>query len=763
MNYVQSFNLFGVDAKQIPSITGSGAPTTKTEGAVGCFYMDTASENKDVYKCTAVANGAYTWVAFGNGSSSEGNSGSSEGNSGSSEGTGGSSEDNGGSTEGSAKANNHVVGRPSTNLFNKDTVTVGFYLNVSTGEYIENANYWVSDYIPVTPGETYTCDYLSFAAYYSADKTLLKSAGGTVPFTVPDNAYFLRCCCGVSELPTFKINKGEILLPYEPYGEGFLTADNLTEEFEDGIKRSLKTTFVSGRPSTNLFDKSAVTEGHYVAPSNGNLVEHPDYCVTDFIPVIPGETYTVSHVNHPTYFSISKRWKGGGVSTNTFTVPEGVYFFRCSVENNNVDSFQMNLGDTLLPYEKYGVFLTPDAISDEVVSELKNKFDETNSEDKSINMSCFDRLRNHLMNPFVKTQIKLLGDSITHGMGGTGFSATGGDIPGAVGKQNVLTATCWSNMLYHYINDNYNKDVEVSVLDERIKYNNPDDINKFVFDQTLVRLNGVSGYVLYYKYARHTGYVAVPNAVEFTFYGDHFSALYMEQKYSGIFEIYVDDIKMAEVDAYADTATHRKRADVTGLSLGEHTVRIAITGRKNESASAYQFNLCGLVIPKTAIVKPWGVSGSSSKYPIDLPSIYEETDDFVIMQFGTNDRHMFYTPDFTCENLITATNNIKTATGADIILMASCPAAYQFEYGDDAVRYYHMWDVRNAVAKAAEHFGMPYVDNYDAFMKYADQHDMSFTELLADGLHPNDLGYKVMYENIMRTFGLPIVPDYSQT
>ena len=59
MNYVEYFNLLGVDAKQIPSITGEGVPTTATEGAVGCFYMDTLTG--DIYKCTAVENGAYMW------------------------------------------------------------------------------------------------------------------------------------------------------------------------------------------------------------------------------------------------------------------------------------------------------------------------------------------------------------------------------------------------------------------------------------------------------------------------------------------------------------------------------------------------------------------------------------------------------------------------------------------------------------------------------------------------------------------------------
>lgn len=60
MNFVKSFDFFGVPARQVPSITGTGAPTTATEGAVGCLYMDTDTGN--LYKCTAASGGVYTWV-----------------------------------------------------------------------------------------------------------------------------------------------------------------------------------------------------------------------------------------------------------------------------------------------------------------------------------------------------------------------------------------------------------------------------------------------------------------------------------------------------------------------------------------------------------------------------------------------------------------------------------------------------------------------------------------------------------------------------
>jgi hypothetical protein len=58
MNFVKSFNIFGVDATQISCIKGEGIPTSLTEGDVGCLYMDTDSGK--VYKCVSPGK----WIVF---------------------------------------------------------------------------------------------------------------------------------------------------------------------------------------------------------------------------------------------------------------------------------------------------------------------------------------------------------------------------------------------------------------------------------------------------------------------------------------------------------------------------------------------------------------------------------------------------------------------------------------------------------------------------------------------------------------------------
>lgn len=72
MDYVKSQNILGVEARQLPCFPGKGAPTSKTEGAVGELYLDTDTGN--VYKCIAVSGSTYTWEIFNGGGGGGGTS-----------------------------------------------------------------------------------------------------------------------------------------------------------------------------------------------------------------------------------------------------------------------------------------------------------------------------------------------------------------------------------------------------------------------------------------------------------------------------------------------------------------------------------------------------------------------------------------------------------------------------------------------------------------------------------------------------------------
>ena len=238
MNYVKSLDLFGVEVQQIPNITGSGAPTTATEGAVGCLYMDTASENGDMYKCIAVTDGTYNWVPCTSGDSG------------------------GGSAEGAvlyteqalnpeqksqARANIGAADDadteylPGKNLFNIDTIVQGSWAVYNSGKieyYPANqyiANYRRSDYIPVTGGKKYAYsgghayheigqyNLLSYA-YYDNSKNFISgempnnSALGAFVLATPANAaYIIINFTGDNYKCNVQLEEGTVATAYEPY------------------------------------------------------------------------------------------------------------------------------------------------------------------------------------------------------------------------------------------------------------------------------------------------------------------------------------------------------------------------------------------------------------------------------------------------------------------------------------------------------------------------------------------------------------------
>lgn len=60
MNYVEKFNLLGVEVRQRPTLTGSGAPGSDLEATIGELYMD--KDTGEFYKCTEVVDGVCVWT-----------------------------------------------------------------------------------------------------------------------------------------------------------------------------------------------------------------------------------------------------------------------------------------------------------------------------------------------------------------------------------------------------------------------------------------------------------------------------------------------------------------------------------------------------------------------------------------------------------------------------------------------------------------------------------------------------------------------------
>ena len=67
MHYVKQFDINGVATKQVACIELHGKPNAATEGHVGVLGIDVDSPYHDVYKCSALKGGIYTWELLSSG------------------------------------------------------------------------------------------------------------------------------------------------------------------------------------------------------------------------------------------------------------------------------------------------------------------------------------------------------------------------------------------------------------------------------------------------------------------------------------------------------------------------------------------------------------------------------------------------------------------------------------------------------------------------------------------------------------------------
>ena len=98
--------------------------------------------------------------------------------------------------------------------------------------------------------------------------------------------------------------------------------------------------------------------------------------------------------------------------------------------------------------------------------------------------------------------------------------------------------------------------------------------------------------------------------------------------------------------------------------------------------------------------------------------------------------------------------------GIDAVLCANIPASAANERdGPDYWRVFHMNDVHDLYLKASFACGFPFVCLYAALSDYCAAERVPLDSLLADGLHPNNEGHRVMFGLMMREIGLacPVV------
>lgn len=153
------------------------------------------------------------------------------------------------------------------------------------------------------------------------------------------------------------------------------------------------------------------------------------------------------------------------------------------------------------------------------------------------------------------------------------------------------------------------------------------------------------------------------------------------------------------------------------------------------------------------IVRNFGMSGINSG---DLKSFINNfmdtyyNFDCIVLMIGTNNREKGNLESFYAD----MNDTIKTIKnyGKDLIIMACIPASIE----NEKTFRIHMEDVHNALRNISCENKIPFISVYNLFIDYCSNKGIKIDTLLSDGLHPNNEGYKVMFQLISNAMGIAL-------
>lgn len=436
-----------------------------------------------------------------------------------------------------------------------------------------------------------------------------------------------------------------------------------------------------------------------------------------------------------------------------------------TASNLYADSVGASTGAAANAYTDTAVDMTNAEV--DVLSERVNALDQ---------VSGLQRLHSDLIHPLKVNNIRLVGDSITWGTGATGASPPGelGTGPGQrngtlTDPRNNLSCKCWSNLLRDWVGrafaggslievlrDDSTSSGEgyyeitrvVDILGADFDYVQFKNSTKTFTRAEIVPTENASTLSGRY-YDMYPASASSPNAVEFELIGDGLDVLYAQLS-SGTaettkVELWGNGVKLGEFSQYGSPAFGQSHSFT--FPFDRYKMRLV------NVSTAVAFRFEGLRFTKRVKVSNDGINGASTRSWINSVTLAESIqpdDEYVFMQIGTNDRA--YHPTIPT-NPFTLTKNLKQMVdiiGAETgghakVIMLSANAVTQDEMPYPSTSYvFDMRRVNQVIATVASELGLDFISQYEETM----QMKIDGTSYLADGLHPNDAGYRVMFENI---------------
>lgn len=315
--------------------------------------------------------------------------------------------------------------------------------------------------------------------------------------------------------------------------------------------------------------------------------------------------------------------------------------------------------------------------------------------------------------------IKFLGDSITAGVGATGYGITTTALGTNPAKYMPnQDSTCWANKLGKKMVETLTREKILAPIEPLFT---AVGTNTKAFNNSAK--SGIQ--TRFYNKAQ-----MIVNGTDFTLWFTH----YLD---CGIIRVYIDDEVYGTYDTYNATALYAQPITISNQLDKEHIVSIELY---DVNASLTATNPCirfeGVSYNRAFTYTNYGVSGwDALTVSNNIGALTNEKDNLVVVALGTNDRlkaseGVYYQ---AMKNILTQI--INQGSKALVILPIPHPTEAEGNYN------FSIADVVRTGKELCETMHVPYVDLNGDILNYVRTTGLSLESLYSDGLHPNDAGY----------------------
>ena len=239
----------------------------------------------------------------------------------------------------------------SLNLYNKNSSVIDKYVSYSNGLSYANADYNMTDFIPVKSGSTYFFSRVQQVAFYtgSNEASYVSGIASTRRFIVPNGVKYLRTNLVKKDVDKFYVGLYQSHI--------YKYAEKIPSSVLDEKTQLLLLSFEqNAKKSKNIFNKSNIQDGVYVDFATGVLDNNPQFVVTDYIMLEPNTTYYKNDDQQCAFYyaNDTDSYVSGMQSGNFFTTDNDIMFVRITIPKNKLSSFILAKSSVPVGFEPYG-------------------------------------------------------------------------------------------------------------------------------------------------------------------------------------------------------------------------------------------------------------------------------------------------------------------------------------------------------------------------------------------------------------------------